>query len=186
MPRGSSFPISNAASVSMHRRSGHRWSPPSAVPTPMAPGTGRPPTMPARRRPSCSCASSVPPCARGLPLPPPCCRCWPRSRAFFPPTRAAPRRARRFSSSRRRSPSASRPAPPPRSRPPISCWNLRPEPGCSPFSPNSPAGRSFSTSWPRRAPGCWVICSPVSPSPASTPRTSTIISTPASFQASCS
>ena len=40
--------------------------------------------MPAKRRRSCSCASSAPPCSRGQPLPPPCCRCWPRSRAFFP------------------------------------------------------------------------------------------------------
>ena len=30
----------------------------------MAPGTGSPPTMPARRRKSCSCASSGPPCGR--------------------------------------------------------------------------------------------------------------------------
>ena len=36
----------------------------------------------------------------------PCCRCWPRSLAFFQLIRAAPRKARRFSNSRRRSPSA--------------------------------------------------------------------------------
>ena len=45
--------------------------------------------------------------------------------------------------------------------------------------------RSCSTSWPRRAPGCSTISFPVSPSPASTRRRSTIISTPASRRASC-
>ena len=49
--------------------------------------------------------------------------------------------------------------------------------GLSPSSPNSRAGRSFSMSWPRRAQGCWTICSLASPSPATTPRRSMIIST---------
>ena len=61
--------------------------------------------------------------------PRPCCRCWPRSRLCCPRTRAAPRRARRCSSSRRRSRSASSPPPRPRSRPPTSCSSPRPAPG---------------------------------------------------------
>ena len=41
-------------------------------------------------------------------------------------------------------------------------WSLRPEPGCSPSSPSLPAGRSFSTNWPRPAPACSIICFPAS------------------------
>ena len=41
-----------------------RWRPPSAPPMRPAPGTGRPPTTPARRRPSCSCANTARPCSR--------------------------------------------------------------------------------------------------------------------------
>ena len=61
-------------------------------------GTGRRPTTLVRRPPSCSFASSVRPCARVPICPPRCCRCWQRSPAFFQPTPAARKRARRFSS----------------------------------------------------------------------------------------
>ena len=63
-PRVSFCLISNAASASMRDACAPPWSAPSAPPMPPAPGTGRRPTTPARRRPSCSCASSARPCAR--------------------------------------------------------------------------------------------------------------------------
>ena len=72
---------------------------------------------PARPRPFCSFASSARPCARKRNRRPRCCRCWPKSRAFFRPTPVAPRRATRFSNSRRRSPWALRLAPLPRITP---------------------------------------------------------------------
>lgn len=110
----------------MHRCCGLRWRAPSGHPTPVASGIGRLLTMRVKPRPSCSSASSVPPCAGGPRRPPSCCRCSPKSRACFPPTHAARKRARRFSSFRRRSALASWPALPARSCPPTLCWSLRP------------------------------------------------------------
>ena len=54
-----SCPISNAAVASTPPSCAPRWRRPSAPPMPTAPGTGRPPTTPARRRRSCSCASTA-------------------------------------------------------------------------------------------------------------------------------
>jgi len=50
-------------SASMRRCCARRWKAPLAPPMLMADGTGKQPTTPARRRPSCSFASSVRPCA---------------------------------------------------------------------------------------------------------------------------
>ena len=74
------------------------------------------PTTPAKRRRSCSFASSARPCAHAPLRRPRCCRCWQRSPAFFPPIPAAPKRARRFSSSVHPFRLVLRRAPPPRSR----------------------------------------------------------------------
>ena len=87
--------------------------------------TGRRPTTPVRRPPSCSFASSVRPCARVPIRLPRCCRCWQRSPAFFPPTPAVRKRARRFSSLAHPSRLVSRRAPRPRSRRRTLCWSLR-------------------------------------------------------------
>ena len=123
------FPISNAAGASTPRPCAPPWNRPSAPPMPPAPGTGRRPTMPARRRPSCSCANterrfSAKPRLRlpGFPH----CR---RSPGSCRPIRAGPRRRRPSSSSRRRSRSAWSRLPPPPSRRPTVCWSLRPAPG---------------------------------------------------------
>ena len=98
-PRNFFFCILSAVSASMRLSCARRWTAPLAPPMPMADGTGRRPTTLARRRPFCSFASSDRPCAR-VPLHlPRCCRCWRRSPAFFPPIRAARKRAKRFSSS---------------------------------------------------------------------------------------
>ena len=64
---GRAAPSSPSRTRPAHRRRHRcapRWKLPSAAPTPTAPGTGRPPTTPARRRRSCSCANLAPPCAR--------------------------------------------------------------------------------------------------------------------------
>ena len=108
-------------------------------------------TTPARRRPFCSFASLVPPCARVPRLRPPCCRCWLRLPACFPPTPAVPKRAKRFSNSVHRLCLGLRRAPWLRSRQRTSCWSLRPAPVCSPFSQSFRAHRSFSTSFPKPA-----------------------------------
>ena len=108
-------------------------------------------------------------------------RCWRRSPACSRPTRAAPRRARRFSNSRRRSRSASPPAPPPRSRPPIVV--LEPSAGTGLLAILAElAGALARPERTRRDPRrrCSAISFPASPSRATTPRRSTIISTPAS------
>ena len=57
---------------------------PSAAPTPRAPGTGNPPTRPARPRPSCSCARSRRRCARGRRRPPPASDARQGSRRLLP------------------------------------------------------------------------------------------------------
>ena len=169
----------------MRRCCARRWKAPLAPPTPMADGTGRRPTTPVRRPPSCSFASSVRPCARVPIRLPRCCRCWQRSPAFFPPTPAVRKRARRFSSLARPSRLVSRRAPRPRSRRPMLCWSLRPARACSPSWPSCRVPRSFSTSSPKPALDFFHFSFPASPSHASTPPISTIISTPASRQASC-
>ncbi len=115
------------------------WSTPSAAPMPPVPGTGRPPTTPARRRPCCSCASSDRPFGHGLARQLPSCPCSAGSRRFFLPIRAAPRRARRCSNSRRRSRSRSSPPALLRSPRPISCSSPRLARVCSPSSPSSRA-----------------------------------------------
>ena len=186
-PRGFFFPISNAAGASMPPSCAPRWRPPSAPPMRPAPGTGRPPMTPARRRRSCSSASIGSGHARQG-------RVAGRHAADAgedrepPPDPHAPLRGKRVASAvlDDRSGSASPRASPPRSRPPISCWSRRPAPVFSPSSPNWPAAHSFSTSSPRaRAALLDHLFPGVATSPASTPRTSTIISMPASCRASC-
>ena len=181
-----SFPISNAASASTPPRSAPRWTPPSAVPTPRALGTGRPPMTPARRRPCCSCASSGPAM---------------RARAASPAAIAA-------DAGQDRGPSP-HPHAPLRGEPGASAIldadraRLRGERRRRDHARRSRAGalgRNRTARHLRRARGgvarsqrtgrdprrrCWTISSPASPSPASTPRRSTIISTPASRRASC-
>ena len=98
-PRDLSSSSASAASASMRRCCARRWRAPLAPPTPMAAGIGRP------AYDACEAATVLflrkfGPAMRGVPIcPPRCCRCWPRSPAFFPPTPAVPKRARRFSSS---------------------------------------------------------------------------------------
>ena len=93
----SSSRISNAGSASMRRCSARRWRTPSAPPTPRAPGTGRAPTTPARprtvlflrkfgRRMRARAGFARRAAADAGEDRRRCCR----------PTRAAPRRARRF------------------------------------------------------------------------------------------
>jgi hypothetical protein len=95
-----------------------RWKPPSAAPTPPAPGTGRPPTRPARRRPCCSCASSESRFSARAGSPLRACRCSARSRRWCRPTRAAPRRAQALPAVLDADPARPGRAPPrPRSRP---------------------------------------------------------------------
>ena len=105
---------------------------------------------PARRRRSCSCANTATRFSAKPRLRSQRYRCWRRSRAFSPPTRAAPRKARRSNNSRRPSRSGLRRAPPPPS----------PPTGCSSLQPHRTAGhprragrrpRSRSTSSPRCA-----------------------------------
>ncbi len=158
-----------------------RWTRPSAPPMPTAPGTGRPPTRPARRRQSCSCANSARRMrARAGVSGRLRCRCWPRSPAFCPPIRAARRRARRFSNSRRRSRSASPPATAAAITP--ADLVLEPSAGTGLLAILAETRRRRARPQrtrrdPRRAARALF---PASPSPASTPRRSTIISTPAS------
>ena len=139
-PPAASPSTSNADVASTPKSCAPPWRPPSAPPMPPAHGTGKPPTTPARRRRSCSCANTARRFSAKPRLRPPRCRCWRRSRAFSPPTHAARTRARRSNSSRRRFRSASRRAPPPPSRRLIGCSSLRPAPGCSPFSPRVAGG----------------------------------------------
>ena len=73
----------------------------------------------------------------------------------------------------------------PRSRRPTLCWSHRPVRVCSPSWPSCRAHRSFSTSSPKPALDFFHFSFPASPSRASTPRISTIISIPVSRQASC-
>ena len=145
-----------------------------------APGTGRRPTTPARPRPSCSCASSVRPSAHEPASPAAMLPMLARSPAFFRPTRAAPRRARRFSNSRRRSRFGL--ALPPRLR-------ITPADRRARALGRHRLARHLRRARRRRARAeragrdprrtCSTISFPASPSRASTPRRSTIISTPA-------
>ena len=141
-PRSSSFQISNPVAASMRRCCAPQWKARSVLPTPMAPGPGRPPTTPVRRPRSSFYDVSVRPCARRRLRRRRCCRCSRRSRRSFQPTRAAPRRARRSSNSRRQLGSDSLRVWPPASRPPISCWSRLPGPASSQFMPSSRARAS--------------------------------------------
>ena len=156
------------------------WSAPSAAPMRPAPGTGRPPTTPARPRRSCSCASSAPPCAptprrprrvladagqgRGsaahayAPL-----RGEPGAAAVLDADRARLRRRHGGRAHAR----------------PISCSSPRPGPGCSPSSPSSPAPARPERARrdPRRT--ARPALSRRLRSPGTTPPTSTTISTAA-------
>ena len=163
-----------------------RWKPPSAPPMPTAPGTGRRPTTPARRRPSCSCASSARPCAREADFagrdaadagkdrrpsshPHPPLRGERGAPAVLDADRAWLRGEHRGRDHAGRS----------------SCWSLGRHRAARHPRRARRRARSFSTSSPRPAPALLAISFRASPSRASTPRRSTIISTPASCRASC-
>ena len=185
--RAASSPRSRTRPAHRRRRScAPRWKPPSAPPTPMAPGTGRPPMTPARRRRSCSCASSARPCARKPASPAAMLPMLAKIAGLLPthtrrseesqalpavldadPARPRGLRRRRDHARRSRAGAFGRHRParhPRRARRRLA----RPQ----------RAGRD-----PRRR--CSLISFRASPSRASTPRRSTIISTPASRRASC-
>ena len=73
---------------------------PSAPPTRTAPGSGRIPTRPPRRRWCCSSSATAAPCAaRPAPVPagpPPCCRCWKPWRRSSPRRRGAPKQRLKY------------------------------------------------------------------------------------------
>ena len=80
-PRSCFCLISNADTASTPPGSAPQWSRDSAVAIRKASGTGRAPTRLARRRPSCSCASSEARWPHAPARAVPCCRCWRRWRA---------------------------------------------------------------------------------------------------------
>ena len=155
-PSFSSAPSRTRPRASTPRSCAPRWKPPSAPPTPPAPGTGRRPMTPARRRRSCSCANTARRFSAKPHLRPPRCPLLAKiAGASADPHAPLGGERRPSSSSRRRSRSAS---------PPLTAAAITPgRSRAGAFGRHRPARhprrdrrrhRSSSTNWPRPAPAC--------------------------------